>query len=221
MELASILLARAIAWIEPTDLNPNGTASYPKIVSALVERYGFQNFPQKPEDFNETKGVTFTMGEFGGLVIEQLVFYTFGIALDTRSSTDESKEVLEEGLRWAGSELGLRYEPRMIKRWQYASQISFYTSVPLVRFQSPYKRLVDAVAESVAEDIGERLPYDMAVLAIDHDQLARKHALGRFSIQRRDNTPFSENKYYSDAPLPTSTHLRLLQAFEEDLSNDT
>ena len=60
--------------------------------------------------------------------------------------------------------------------------------------------------------------YDLAVLSIDYDQLTRKHPLGRFSIQRRDNTPFSENKYFSDAPLPTDVHIQLLEQFEKDLS---
>jgi hypothetical protein len=56
-------------------------------------------------------------------------------------------------------------------------------------------------------------------IMVDYDQLERKHALGRFSIQRRDNTPFSENKYFSDAPLPTDVHIRLLEEFETAISN--
>jgi len=73
-------------------------------------------------------------------------------------------------------------------------------------------------SKGVADTMGENLKYDLSILSIDYDQLTRKHPLGRFSIQRRDNTPFSENKYFSDAPLPTDVHLRLLEQFERDLS---
>jgi hypothetical protein len=66
--------------------------------------------------------------------------------------------------------------------------------------------------------MGEYLKYELTNFTIDFDQLARKHPLGRFSIQRRDNTPFSENKYYSDAPLPTELHIKLLEQFEADAS---
>ena len=91
MELTSILLARAMAWVEPIDLNPRGVVFYPELTKALVARYNFQKFPQKLEDFDETKGVTFGVGRLGDAVIEQLVIYTYGIVLDTRISTQESK----------------------------------------------------------------------------------------------------------------------------------
>jgi hypothetical protein len=83
---------------------------------------------------------------------------------------------------------------------------------------SAVERLAASVAKGVADTMGEDLRYDVAILSIDYDQLTRKHPLGRFSIQRRDNTPFSEKKYFSDAPLPTDVHLRLLEQFEKDLS---
>ncbi len=83
---------------------------------------------------------------------------------------------------------------------------------------SAVDRLAASVAKGVADTMGENRAYDLAVLTLDYDQLTRKHPLGRFSIQRRDNTPFSENKYFSDAPLPTDLHLQLLEQFERDLS---
>jgi len=66
--------------------------------------------------------------------------------------------------------------------------------------------------------VGQNLRYELVTIMVDYDQLERKHALGRFSIQRRDNTPFSENKYFSDAPLPTDVHLRLLEEFKTAIS---
>jgi len=63
MELASIILARAMAWVEPTDLNPRGAVFYPDLTKALVARYNFQKFPQKLEDFDESKGVAFGLGD--------------------------------------------------------------------------------------------------------------------------------------------------------------
>ena len=115
MELAAIQLAKAMAFVEPTDLNPRQAVPYPSIVQALVARYKFQKFPQKLEEFDEAKGVVFAGGQLGNSVVDSLTIFTYGIVVDTRSSTAESKRLLEEALEWARKDLGLVYKPSMIK----------------------------------------------------------------------------------------------------------
>ena len=105
----------------------------------------------------------------------------------------------------------------MVKRWQCVSQITFFSDAPIAVPKSPYKNFLNAVNRAIVETYKEHLNYDVAMLSIDHDTFNRKYPLGRFSIQRRENTPFSENKYYSDAPLPTKVHINLLKQFESDL----
>lgn len=218
MKLASILLARAVAWVEPIDLNPKGEAYYPDLVKAIAARYSFQKYPQQLEDFDETKGVVFGSGKIGDCVIEQLVIYTYGILVDTRISTTESKRLLTEGLQWVAKELGLEFKPTMITRWQFASHVTFYSDAPFTAMSPALRRLSDGVSSAVEKITNEKLKYELLSLFVDFDQLSRKHPLGRFSIQRRENTPFSENKYFSDAPLPTDVHLGILEQFELDLS---
>jgi hypothetical protein len=217
MELLSVLQARVVAWIEPAELNPKAAVFFPDLVQAAVARYSFQKFPQKPEDFDEAKGVTFAAGRLGNSVIEQLIIYTYGILIDTRSSTQESKRLLEEALQWASTELGLVYNPSMVKRWQYTSQLIFRTDFPLTDISPAIQAAARKLTKHVGDITGERLSYELIFLAIDHDQMARRYPLGRFSIQRRDNTPFSENKYFSEAPLQTDDHIALLKQFEADL----
>jgi len=207
-----------MAWVEPIDLSPRGAVFYPDLTKALVARYNFHRFPQKLEDFDESKGVAFGVGRLRDTVIEQLIIYTYGIVLDTRTSTQESRRLLEEAFEWGRKELGFTYKPEMIKRWQYASQVTFRSTAQMTGASSAVERLAASVAKGVTDTMGENLKYDLSILSIDYDQLTRKHPLGRFSIQRRDNTPFSENKYFSDAPLPTDIHIKLLEQFEKDLS---
>ena len=45
MELLSVLLARAMAWVEPVELNPRAAVFYPDLTRAIVARYEFQKFP--------------------------------------------------------------------------------------------------------------------------------------------------------------------------------
>jgi hypothetical protein len=48
--------------------------------------------------------------------------------------------------------------------------------------------------------------------------LERKYGIASFSITRRAEARFSENKYFSEAPLPTDLHLKLLEQFEAESS---
>lgn len=212
MELAAILQARALAFVEPVELNPRAKVFYPDLVKALVARYNFQKFPQTFEELDEQKGIIFGAGQLGQSVIDQVIIFPYGILLDTRISTQESQRLLQEAFEWASKDIGLA--PRRVNRWTYSSQLTFVSKVSLTSVSPAVQKLADGIGKSVNEIVGENLKYELAAFQIDFDQLSRKHPLGRFSIQRRDNTPFSENKYYSDAPLPTDVHLSLLEQFE-------
>jgi len=216
MELAAIHQARTLGFVEPIDLNPRGKVFYPQLVEAIVARYGFQKFPQKPEEFDESKGVSFAVGRLGDTVIDEFIIYTHGLLLGTRVSTQESKRLLEEAIQW-GTKVGLVNRP--VSRWQYASQLTFYSKFSLTGVNPAVQKLADNIAQTVGGLIGKSLKYELTTVTVDYDQLETKHAIGRFSIQRRDNTPFSENKYFSDAPLPTDVHIKLLEEFEAAISN--
>jgi hypothetical protein len=218
MQLTAVLLARAVAWVESLELNPRGKAYYPAITEALVRRYGFAKFPQKPEDYDENRGVTFVYGRDGDAVIEQVQIYTHGIVLETRSSTDESKHLLERSLEWASKELGLVYSPQMVTRWQYYSQLTFTSHMNLTGSHPALSNLASNITQSLKNILGEDLKYEATNIVFNFDLMTRKNPLGAFTIQRRENTPFAENKYFSDAPLPTDVHIKLLEQFERDLN---
>src|SRR6267143_435317 len=130
MELSAILLARVYTFVDIYELNPHGRVYYPALTEALVKRYGFTEFPQKPEDFDEKTGVKFLNGRFGNITVDQIVIYNNGIVVDTRVSTDESKALLIEALNWASADLGLTYREGMIKQTHFVSQIVFYSNSP-------------------------------------------------------------------------------------------
>ena len=218
MHLASVLLARAVAWVESYDLNPRGKVYYPAITEALVKRYGFAKFPQKPEDYDESKGVAFVYGRDGDSVIEQVQIFTNGVVLETRSSTEDSKRLLERALEWAAKELGLGYTPGMIRRWQYYSQLVFTSPLDLTGACPALSNLSEGISTALRTVMGEDLRYEATAIHFNLDLLTRKNPIGSFSIQRRENMPFSDDKYFSDAPLPTDVHIKLLERFEKDLS---
>lgn len=217
MKLSAILLARVLGFIEMNDLNPRGKIYLHEIVPTIVEEFQFQSYPQKVEDFDEDKGVAFLLGKWAGINIDKLTIYSNGLMVDTRSSTDDSVRLLEELLIWATEQFGIEYKQGMISKKRYLSQLTFYSNAPLLVSTQATSRLSERVSRSVETILGEPLPYLPNRLDLHFDQSEKNIAIAPFTIQRRAKAAFSENKYFSEAPMPTNQHWELLQAYESDI----
>jgi hypothetical protein len=218
MKLGGILLARYFAFIETTDLNPRGKAYFPDLVNAAVERYGFAKFPQKIEDFDEKKGVSFEAGRAGDFTIHKVVIHDHAIYVDTSSSTADSERLLHEMLSWLSKDHGLTFEPEMLKRCTYVSQLTFYSEGLLEKLNPALSKLSDKLSSRVPEYFKQPLKFHPSSVISIYDPLSTKQTPAQFSIERRADTLFSEHKYFSGAPLPTEEHIALLEEFEADLN---
>jgi hypothetical protein len=217
VKLSSIILARTLCRIETFDLNPKGRVFYPELVEALVQRYKFQKFPKTLEEFNEQKGVEFYEGKFGNKVIQKFTIYNTLLVIETRSSTDDSKQILEEMLSWAAAKFDLNYKPEMIEHFGYVSGVTFYSDAPILGGSTALKKIAKATGDAVSEIWHERFDYETINIVIGHDPLVRKYGIASFTLTRRAEAKFLENKYYSEAPLPTDLHLKLLEQYEQDV----
>jgi hypothetical protein len=218
MEVTAITKARALVMMELDALAKGGKVRLSDCIRPLVERYDFQTFPTKPEDFDlEEKGVKFEGGKARGLLVDSLVIYNGAIVLDTLSSTNDSKAILLDFLEWGRAELGLSYEERLIRRWGYISHIVFESDIALLALcSSPLQKLA-AKTSAVTEEIFEGLKYAPSQIWIGHDPAVRKHSIAGFYITHRVNTPLSGKTFFSEAPLPTHLHLQFLREFEQDV----
>ena len=217
MKLSAVTLARVLGFIETYDLNPGGKVFYPTVLAGIVERFRFQKFPQKPEDCDEQKGVEFLDGQWDGVTVSKLVIYWNGLLLDTQSSTLESERILEEALTWAAEKFNLKYTSGMISRKRYLSNLTFYSDQNLLGMNSALSKLTSSLHDKVKEITGYDLAYESTRLDLDFCRHARQMPISTFTIQRRLETPFEENKYFSEAPLPTDLHWKLLEEFESGL----
>jgi hypothetical protein len=92
--------------------------------------------------------------------------------------------------------------------------VTFYSDVPVLAPSPALERLAAATEQGVAELWKEPVHYEGMNITIGHDPLARKNPIASFILTRRAETKFSENKYYSEAPLPTDRHISLLEEYE-------
>jgi hypothetical protein len=217
MKLASIILARTLAFVETFDLSPDGKLFYPELVRKLVQQYKFQKFPVTIEDFDESKGIVFLEGQAGNVVIQKFTIFNTLLVLETRSNTNDSQRIITEMLEWGRDNLGLTFRPEMIRQWGYVSDLTFYSDAPLLA-TSPLSELAQKTGAALSAIWKDKVVYEPTLVAVGHDPLARKNAIAAFSIQHRGEVPFSENKYYSEAPLPTDMHIRFLEDYEKAMA---
>lgn len=217
VQLSAILLARVLLFAETLELNPRGAAFFPAIVEGLVTKCGFMKFPQKFEDLDEKKGIEFLNGRWGDVTIETLKIFANGIQLDTRVSTSESERIIREAIDWAVSNYGIVFEPKMVSRTGYVSNLTFHTDVPIMGTNyPPIRQLANRCNELSKAGRNDSTPWEPTVLTIHSDIWPRKPLHAAFTIQRRAEAAFSENKFFSEAPFPTDTHIQLLEKFETE-----
>ena len=216
MKLSAVVLARALAFVETNDLDPRGSVFYPKFIPQIVERYQFQKYPRSFEELDETKGIEFLSGFAGRVAIQKFTIFSNILVLETRSNTTDSRTILEEMAEWGTATFGLRPLSESVRQWAYVSDVSFTTEFDILS-TSPLERLAQKVGHAVSEIWKEPVRYHSLIAGVGHDPMARKNGIAGFTIARRAETPFSDNKYYSEAPLPTDLHIRLLEEYELDV----
>ncbi len=217
MRRSAIILARVLGYIEVFDLNAKGNVYLPDLVNEIAKKYQFKKFPIDLEEQNLAKGVEFLQGRSGDRVISRLVLWEAVIVVETQVSTDESKALLEELLDWAALKFGLAYSAGAIKRFAYISDLTFYSDAPILAINSAAAKIASRVSKELSTIWQEPIKYEALSFKVGHDPLSRKVQIAPFSIERRVDTKFSDNKYFSEAPLPTKLHLELLEQFERDM----
>jgi hypothetical protein len=217
LKVSAILLAKVLAYVETVDLSPFGKVFFPELAKSAVERYGFQRYPVKPDQFDESKGIEFGDGKLEDIVIYKFTVFNSLLTVETRSNTDDSKRILEDVLQWAATKFGVNYTSDMVKRYAYISALSFFSEIPILDVSTALTNLSSRTSSALSDIWKEPVRFEPLTLSCGHDPTARKYPIASFTIARRAEARFSENKYFSEAPLPTDLHIRLLKEFETEV----
>ena len=211
MELIAINLARLVAFAELESWDPFGKASTLEAIQKFAMRFSFSVSPVSFEQLDFEKGVELSAGKLGNINIDKVTIYTNGIVIDTRSSTNDSVAVFTDIVDLAKVAFGstIRFQRR-----HFVSKIVFTSEMKLIKLHPALQKISDKLAASASADMKHTFVYEPTALMINLDPSQVKLAPSSFSIERRAEIPFSENTYFSGAPLQTEEHIELVKEFE-------
>ena len=215
MKILSVVTARSIWLINLNELNPKGLKLFPSTITALKDRHQFLVYPTKIEDADPGKGIQFQGGSFrtnDGEINTDLTIFHDGFVCTNQSSTMHADAFLGDILTWSSKKLGLAYEPKMIRKRSYLSELIVQTSRHFSEVSDKIKQFSQKLSSQVSSTYGEGIDMELAGLTFANDLSNGVRYFFRF--ERKENASFSEERYYSSAPVSTEDHIELLNEFE-------
>jgi len=220
MEILAVVLARVTALTNLPEWDPRGKTHTMDFVKGMVERYGFQKFPTTIDEYRQpSTGAVFTLGKMGNIVIESYTVYPRGLVVDTRSSTDDSERVLKDITDWFCTLSGIQPPADGITRRFYLSQVNFRSQRSLDALNPNLHLLAARLTEIVSGHAKQHLDFQTTAINFQFDVTEGVSYSLPLRIERLEGAQFSENKYFSAAPLKTDEHIHFLEEFETILDS--
>jgi hypothetical protein len=217
MKIVATEGGRILDLVPFEELRPPQGVYLPDFISAIMGRYGF---PSAPDLSEATKtGAKFEGGKFihhgESIVIKELALYSDGLICDA-FNTDFAELILDDFVRWATVTFKFREPISPVRRT--------YTSALVVNFDKSVEtglgklsRTCDLLSQALSEAYGWKYQYNLNRLAFNVDPQTIPHLRAtNFILERRIQVSYSENRYFSIAPVKTETHKKLLEAIENE-----
>ncbi len=219
MNLISTEHGQSLQLFVAEEVRPPSGLYLPDLIRKISERYAFAILPANYETvFKE--GAKYKEGRFvtegRTISVKELGFFADGV-LAVTWNTDDAEIVLNDLIVWAGQNFGFREARTKLPR-RFVSSVVVEFDVELSRALTAFDELQEGFASAIKEkyDMYPEINASRIALSADPTKL-RPETTFEFAIERRAGRPFSENRYFSSATLPTASHLDLLGAFERRL----
>jgi len=216
MDLLNVIRARVIWLIYIQDINPYGKNINAYIIDWLNNKYKFLKCPSSIYERNEGGALVFSDGTFKNKdvvdISVDLAIYNDGFIADTRSSTKDTELFIEDALYSLSKDFGLVYRPEMLRKKLYVSELTLKTERHLNNINPRMQTFIRKITSMIGTDNPGFM--ELSGLRFWWDTVS-PNGQSHFEFERTVNTPFSEQRYYSRAPLHTEDHLSLLNEFED------
>lgn len=224
MKLLHVKQARSIWLFDVADLNPSGADLMEDLIDFIKERYEFANASDYKELISKAgagkqDSLSFQRGSFqfsddSFIEVSSLAVHNDGIVADTVASTEVSDQFAKDLLVSVAEAFDLPYEPSMIRARLYSSTLVVQSEIDLRTTLPGLSGVAASMSEALVDPLRPFQPAGLAFWTDPNDNGAHK----TFTFVPQVGRLLSERRYFSEAPLQTSEHLRMLSELEDALT---
>ena len=219
MKINEIIVAQAVRLIRPQT-----TLYVPDVVQALQRLFGFVQSPSTATEMLPPAGgpLRFQHGKCvhdgRTIVVESVELYPNAVAVQAARSTTDDADIAMEHLLTAGAAFLAETSPQRL----YVNQLDLTLDTHL-DWASPIAARMGPMLSKMIASYNPQLPPDafapgfrLASLSmlIDPSQFPLPCD---FRLERRAGMAYSENRYFSQAPLRTDDHIAMLNEMENQI----
>jgi hypothetical protein len=147
-------------------------------------------------------------------VVTDFAVYTDGLAAVAEKS-EWADAFLEDITAWVRTEFGFREISSGIRKLFNSTVVVDFDTSPSKLVQG-FKRITDFISDRAITVSPDRKQMDFARLdfEIDRRTIAGQAMISKFVIERRPGIDFSQERYFSTAPMTTADHIETLEEIE-------
>lgn len=152
----------------------------------------------------------------GAVVTVDMLMYRDGIIADTRSSTMDSSDFIEDLLLWSTKQFGFANHKPLIRHQNFVSSLNIWSERDLTLINPKLKKLCEILNKNASSQAGSQ--FSLAAIALWPDPATTRNPIP-FRFERAAGSESAENRYFSTAPVHTDVHLDMLKELEKLLVN--
>jgi len=194
-----------------------GQPYWPEVAAKLIARYSFVRHPTIQDLTERRESIAFGVGKFADSQIQELKVYGDGFVVNARSNSNILDAFLDDVLEWASKELGFESLPNSKPERHHESALVLRAKKDIAKVVGRSRELTSTMNEFLGKENFIARPFHVTgfILSSDPHAPGSRRIESRFLLDRRVGVPFSENIFYSLAPLRTDDHLAFLERIEE------
>lgn len=215
MEVISYMADMTTVMIPWEEIRPIAGAPYGFVTNAIQQRYGFQSVAISPA--GHAAGLMTPLFHTGQFSIDDrpvpanhLEFQPTQIVVGS-ATTDYSIRLLEDVMTFLNSSLGFRKLPKDRKASHVTTIISNFNSSLDTMF-GKWAKIKDLLVSLSGSDDPPLLPLGLRFVGFDNERAVPER---QFLFERRVPCPPEANWIFSQAPLDTEKHVKLLTTIDQ------
>lgn len=221
MKLIASEAGRVTALYNADEFRPLGGLLVDAYLEAIADKYQFSSYPHEI-DYQNPQPLVFENGRIHDSEqnrrINRMQLYDDGFQIDA-VDTDLASAVLGDVVAFSQEKFQFR-KTRKNPRLFYESRIVVEFDGPVQKTISAIDKICTYVSSHMSALYNQELNMEFNALAIASDPFNLPAKISNliqadFSIVRRVNQSYEDNRYYSKAGVTTQIHLDFLEKFEE------